>query len=499
MKKPLSFIFLFIAGMLLAPGANSQGNIDPKLYKASTIPDSLKTEANSVVRYSATSIVEKGPGKLVIDTHTIVTVLSEKGDKEAMMVLPYNKKYDTFSDIVMRVYNADGEVIKKYHKGDMYDGAADGGELVTDERFLGVRHVIASYPCTIEMEYEENLTSELDLGQWTIQKNEQSVENAYYHIQIDSGAGFRYLNKNTGIKPQKKIIDHAENYYWTVKNLKAFKLEEGAASWRVLPHIYFAANIFEFYGVRGSMASWSDFGSFIAGLNASVNSLSPAREAEIRAMTDTIKDDKKKAEFLYNYLQRNMRYVSVQLGIGGLKPFPASFVDQQKYGDCKALSNYMSALLKAVNIPSYYAVVNAEANMEPADFSFPYNNFNHVILCVPFKGDTTWLECTSNITRFGKLGPFTENRTALLISPDGGKLVNTPRSSMADNQFNSEAHIVLDADGGAKTSVKILATGEYRYDYVNYEAMKSDEQKELYQRMLNIKQPSVFEVKAGTD
>jgi hypothetical protein len=55
----------------------------------------------------------------------------------------------------------------------------------------------------------------------------------------------------------------------------------------------------------------------------------------------------------------------------------------------------MSALLKAVNIASCYVVVNAESNKEPADFSFPFNGFNHVILCVPFKGDTTWLECTA--------------------------------------------------------------------------------------------------------
>jgi len=179
-------------------------NIDPSLYNAAGIPDSLKTDVNSVVRYSSTDIVVKGPGKEVITKHTIVTVLNEKGDREAVMVLGYNKKYDTFSDIIMRVYNDKGVVIKKYRKGDMYDGAANGGELVTDERFLGVRHTIASYPTTIEMEYEEDISSMLDIGKWAIQDDEQSVQNAFYHIQIDNTAGFRYLNKNTKIKPEKK-------------------------------------------------------------------------------------------------------------------------------------------------------------------------------------------------------------------------------------------------------------------------------------------------------
>jgi hypothetical protein len=194
-----------------------------------------------------------------------------------------------------------------------------------------------------------------------------------------------------------------------------------------------------------------------------------------------------------------MRYVSVQLGIGGWKPFPATFVDQKKYGDCKALSNYMSALLKAVNIPSCYAIINAGANQEPADPSFPNDRFNHIILCVPFKGDTTWLECTSSITPFGKLGPFTENRRALIITADGGKLVNTPKSTMEDNQFNSEAHIVINADGSAKAQVKILSTGEYRDLYLEMSAVKKDEQKEFLLKDLHIKQPSAFDFESGKD
>lgn len=473
--------------------------IDPALYNAAGIPDSLKENANSVVRYDKTDMVVKGPGRMVIRKHSIVTVLNEKGDREAEMVLGYNRKYDTFSDIEMRIYNDKGVSIKKYHKGDMYDGAANGGELVSDERFLGVRHTIASYPCTIEQECEEDVSSSLDLGRWYIQEDEQAVQNASYHIQISNDAGFRFLNRNTSIQPVKTTTGNISDYTWKVSNLKAFKMEEGAVSWKVLPRIYFAASSFQFYGVKGDFTTWQNYGKFIQGLNADVCTLTPQREAEIRKMTDTIKTDKAKAEFLYRYMQKSMRYVSVQLGIGGLKPFPATFVDDKKYGDCKALSNYMSALLKAVNIPSNYAIVNAQANKEPADFSFPFNYFNHVILCIPFKGDTTWLECTSNTTQFGKPSPFTENRTALLIGDDGGKLVNTPRSKMEDNQFNGEAHIILDADGGAKTSIKISGTGEYRDMYINMAAIKEDEQKEFLLRDLKIKQPAAFDYKSGGD
>ncbi|MDP9048885.1 MAG: hypothetical protein M3N14_12170, partial [Bacteroidota bacterium] len=113
--------------------------------------------------------------------------------------------------------------------------------------------------------------------------------------------------------------------------------------------------------------------------------------------------------------------------------------------------------------------------------------------------DTTWLECTSSTHPFGKLGPFTENRRALLITDDGGKLVNTPRSMMEDNRFNSETHITLSGDGGANAELRILGTGGYRDEFIGIESRKTDEQKQIFMRALKIRQPLVFEIKPSTD
>jgi transglutaminase-like putative cysteine protease len=495
-KRVLFVIYLFGTACY-----NTFGQVIPAdLYKAATIPDSLKENANSVVRFSENIMNVNGPGKMSITFHSIVTILNDKGDSEATIQLSYNNKYDNYTSIDIKVYNEKGESIKKYRKSDMYDGSeTNGSNFVTDERFLALKHSIASYPVTIEVVYEEKLTSLITLGAWAIQAKEQSVQNSNFKILIDDKSGFRYLNKNTAIKPEKTTANGISTYLWKAANLKAIKLEEGALPWRVLPKVYFANNSFEFYGIPGDISSWENYGKWYLALNADVNSLSPAREEEIRKMTDTIKTDKEKARFLYSYMQKNMRYVSVQLGIGGLKPFPATFVDQKKYGDCKALVNYMYALLKAVNIPSYYALINAGANGEPADPAFPNDRFNHIVLCVPFKADTTWLECTSSTQPFGVLGAFTENRNALLITESGGKLVTTPPSTDQENQFNGEVHIALNANGGAKAQFKISSTGEYRSEYLQLASLKTDEQKEYLIRLLNIKQPSAFYFEPSSD
>ncbi|PJJ83674.1 DUF3857 domain-containing transglutaminase family protein [Mucilaginibacter auburnensis] len=474
--------------------------IAPNLYKASTIPDSLKQDAHAVVRFSDTETIVKGPGKTEVAFHSIVTILDQKGDHHGDVALPYDKKFNQITDAKVLIYDANGKLIKKYSKSDFYDRAAtDEQTLASNYRVLLLSHTISSYPTTVEIIWERSTNSYLDLGRWQYLPEETAVENAYYKVSAVPLVGFRYKNNNTNISPRTLKNGNYDVYEWDVHNLKTFKPEDDAIEWRVYPYVVFATNQFSFDGLPGDLTSWESYGKWYQALNAEGLDLSPQRAEEIRKMTADIVGDKAKAKFLYQYMQKNMHYVSIQLGIGGLKPFPAMFVDQKKYGDCKALSNYMVAMLKAVNIPAYYALIQGETNGEPADPLFPADPFNHIVVCVPFKGDTTWLECTSSTAIFGKLGSFTENRNALLITNKGGKLVNTPKSTCQDHQFNSEINVVLDEDGGAKAAINIKSTGEYRDMYLALAAKKVDDQKGYLINYLNLKQPSQFSFKEALD
>ncbi len=493
-------LLAFAAGLFTTKTYGQLKEAPKEAYIASNIPDSLKQDANSVVRYSYDYEEVKGPGKVTIKHLSVVTILNEKGDDQAIVQFRYNRKFDTYSYVDIKAFDKNGKQIKKYHKSDMYDGARVSYEtLADDDRILGLKHAITNYPETISVEYEENISSIVNLGTWVIQDNEQSVQSANYSISIIGTAGFRYFNKNTVIKPVKTSNGVFDNYAWSVSNLKAIKLEEGAKYWKVLPIVEFAQDKFSFYGNDGDFSNWKNFGKWYNDLNTGSTSLSPDRVAWIKKVTDTIKSEKEKAKFLYKYMQESMRYVSIQLGIGGMKAFPASFVDQKKYGDCKALSNYMRALLQAIGINSYCVIINSGKNAEPANANFPFDSFNHVILCIPFKNDTTWLECTSNNTKFGELTGFTENRIGLAVTEDGGKLISTPRSKSTENQFISEAHITLNSDGSAKAHIKVKSTGEYRMIYIQMEAEKTDEQKQYWLKSLEIKQPYSFDLTPGKD
>jgi len=203
------------------------------------------------MRYSMQNIEVKGPGKIVRKVHSIVTILDEKGDDEAGIALPYNRKFATVGSFEMIVYDANGKQIKKYHKGDMYDHAVSDDEaLLSDDRSLSIGYTVSGYPTTVEMVYEIDQNSIMNLDQWDVQGEDQSIQNSYYNITITNSAGLRYLDKNILLKPQKNALDdNTVTYSWHASSLKAIKMEDGAMSWRVLPKVEFAMNKFEYYGL----------------------------------------------------------------------------------------------------------------------------------------------------------------------------------------------------------------------------------------------------------
>jgi hypothetical protein len=166
------------------------------------------------------------------------------------------------------------------------------------------------------------------------------------------------------------------------------------------------------------------------------------------------------------------------LGIGGFKPFPATFTENKKYGDCKGLSNFMQAALDGVGIKSYQALINRQSNGLPVDPDFPHNRFNHVILFVPLKQDSVWLECTSSSLDFGSLDVSTENKNALLITENGGVLVSTPASNSHSNIFSAYSKVMLKEDGSGDMETIFHTAGEYREMIDDILKAKRDEQKQ---------------------
>jgi hypothetical protein len=461
-------------------------------FDLSTVPEQVKKDADVVTRFEDIVFEVTDIDRASYKVHRMLTVKSEKGKDELFFNI-YTSKIRSLEEATISVYDAFGRPLNRYKKKDMRTVA--NGEGLIDDGFRTYFMVpAASYPITVEYEYEIKYKGFLSFPSYRIITPGEGVERSSFTAKVPKDLDLRYKEKNIQLKPQITEEGQSRLYKWSVSNLAPIVEEEGAVSyWSRYPSIELAPNRFSYYGNAGDLTSWKSFGEWIGKLYTGLDELPEERKAFFRNLVKNASTERDKVRLIYDYLQKNFRYVSIQLGIGGLKPFPADFTDKKKYGDCKALSNYMKAALKAVNINSHVAIINSGYNSEAVDKEFPSDNlFDHVILCVPQPTDSIWLECTSSTAEFDVLSSFTENRNALLITNEGGVLVPTPVSKASDNKFMATTTINLVNDGSAQTTTLFRCTGRYK-NYMN-ELLneKKDDQVEVFVNGFNFKQPDEF-------
>lgn len=491
MKKTFAAV---IAVAAITGTSLAQSPSDLLRYSALTIPDSLKKGADAVFRLDEDIIEIQSPSKYTRTTHQIVTLLN-KDAAGHFYLSEWFDKFNTVSDIEVKQYNSLGMEVKKWKKKDFETVAYnDYMSLHTDDKIMKLYVPAGGYPCTIEVITTRKSSSYTSLPGSIIQTPNHAVEEFNYVVKAPLDLDIHYRTSNTNLKPVITKAADGITYTWKAKNLKAIRSE--AESWESsymnYPSIQIAPARFEYDGTKGSLNSWKEFGQWLWPLYDDPTPFTPARTAEIRNMVASVADPREKVKILYQHLQKNNRYVSIQLGIGGFKPFAVSFVDDKKYGDCKALSNYMRYLLKAVDIPSYPAVINARYDNPPVDPSFIMNGFDHVILCVPLPKDTVWLECTSNYNDFNDLSTFTENKNALLLTPEGGKLVATPKSRSNQNKLCIRSEIKVSKEGEAEMNSNITCTGSFYYQFYFAKQMQREEMKRFFVQKMEFKSPDDF-------
>jgi hypothetical protein len=312
----------------------------------------------------------------------------------------------------------------------------------------------------VEFEYEIEHKALFFIPDFELYDDDEiSIQKTKYALIFPAALKPRYKLYNVQ-EPKAGTVNNKQSLEWTFENVKPEKFEMLSPDFdRVVPNITVAPSIFEFDKYAGKMDTWENFSKWIILLNKDRNILPEQTKKQVRELTKKAVSTEEKTRILYEYLQNKTRYVGIQLGIGGYQPFEASVVDETGYGDCKALSNYMVTLLNEVGIKSYYTLINAGAGAPKMDPLFPSSQFNHVVVAVPNVSDTLWLECTSQTNPFGYMGDFTGDRSALMITESGGKIVKTPKYTATDNTQSRTGDVFVDLAGDAKAKVKTTYRG----------------------------------------
>ncbi len=453
------------AALVLSAAASAQAD-----FAVTPGVRALADGAPVVVRAYETEYDVEGPGRATTRVRLVMTALAPAGREVVgeMSVVHGGFRRLRRLDGVLR--DADGAVVRRLGRADAEDQAL--GSLYDDLRVRRAALYADRYPFTVEWSYEVEHRGVLGWPTWRPQPEGRPIEGARFTLRTPEGTPVRTLARDVG-EPAQASAGRGTTRVWTFGRRAATTTEPfGPPWWEQLPELRLGTDRFEIGGSAGRLDSWEGMARWYGGLSEGRQQLPAAAQAEARLRLAGAETDREKARRLYRYLQETTRYVSVQLGLGGWQPYDAAYVFERRYGDCKALTNYMQALLAFAGIDSDPVLVEAGDDGTDLDPDFPDNVFNHVVLRLPMRTETlatdgaVWLECTSPYAQFGHLGSFTEGRQALLISADGGHLIETPTSPPGANRTVRTAEVRLDDRGRAQADLAWELTGEPRADAI---------------------------------
>jgi len=458
------------------------------IYPVSTIPEKLKKDAYAICREYLHEFELKDYGKATERVKMVVTILDEKGERFGNLMVYYDK-FTKITSISGKSYDALGFQDDKLKNSSINDvNITMSGTLYDSNRMKIAGFETDTYPYTIEYQYEIEHDGLLGYPIWEpIEDYRIAVEKSSFVVSWPEEMEIRTKELNLPYNCRTSKKENGKNIVeWKLDTLSAIRDEPYSPEiYTIVPQVLIAPTQFVYDNYPGNMTTWNDFGAWIWKLNEGRDLLPPQRQAEIRELVGEIKDTVSAVRQLYEYMQKRTRYVGIQLGIGGYQPFPAETVDRLGYGDCKALSNYMKALLNSVGIPSVYTIAGVAYNPGILYTDFPsVNQNNHAVVCIPVNKDTLWLECTSQSQPCGYFSESSADRKVMLITKDGGILTKTPLLKAEQNQQLRKAEIKIAPDGSMKGSVSTYYSG-YQYDFVSSLITESykEQEKELLDDM----------------
>jgi hypothetical protein len=350
----------------------------------------------------------------------------------------------------------------------------EGSELIKDVKvkFLNIPAPDPGNIVGYEYEKEEQPYALQDA--WDFQREIPAREQRYT-LQLPSGWEFKasWLNYPE-VKPTSAGVSE---WQWVVSDLKAIRKEDemppmdGVAGRMIL-------TLFPPGGTaRNGFSNWQQMGNWYLNLTSGRLDASPEIKAKVATLMAAAPTQLARIQALAEFMQHDIRYVGIELGIGGWQPHPAAEVFSHRYGDCKDKATLMAAMLREIGIDSYYVVINTERGSVTPDVPAHLTAFDHAILAIKLPKDLTdpsliatiqhpklgrivFFDPTNELIPFGQIGGYLQANYGLLVTPDGGELTELPQQPSAMNSIQRTAKLSLDATGTLKGEVKEMRLGD---------------------------------------
>lgn len=308
---------------------------------------------------------------------------------------------------------------------------------------------------------------------WWFQE-EIPLRHGRYNLQLPAGWEFTSFWSNYPAQQAREAGQH--QWAWELENVPAVVREPEMPPWHAVAGRLGVMFFSKDPGQRSkSAASWSEVGLWYGSLTAESRQPTPEIKQKVSELTTNTQTQADKIRSLCSFLQREIRYVEIKIGIGGFQPHPAGSVFASRYGDCKDKATLLSAMLKEINIESFYVLIHTERGVLLPQFSSPLS-FNHAILAIrlpagvpaqgffavadhPKWGKLLFFDPTDPFTPLGYLPTRLQDNYGLLVTSEGGELVKLPLLPPTVNRLLRVAKLSLSSTGTLSGEVEEIRWG----------------------------------------
>ncbi len=464
-----------MGGVAGAPQA-SAGDAPAWMHALVSVPLPAHDEKTDVVLlYSDRTVTVQSADKIKITVREAYKILRPGGREYGTVAASFNSrsKITGMRGWCIPAQGKDYEV-KDKEAMEMSLPKVEGSELVSDVRVKLLRIPAADPGNIVGYEYEQELQPFVLQDVWHFQESNPARETRYT-LQLPSGWEYKATWLNY---PEAKPAQSGNQSQWVVSEVKGIKHEDSMPPWLGVA----GQMIVSFFPPGGStqnqgFQSWKQMGIWYQGLTSGRRDASLELKQKVASMTSSAGTPLAKMKALGEFAQRDIRYVAIELGIGGWQPHAAAEVFTHHYGDCKDKATLMGAMLHEIGVDSYYVVINSERGSVTPETPAHMGGFDHAIIAIkvpdgvtdgtliatmvhPKLGKILFFDPTDELTPFGQLSGALQANYGLLVTPDGGELVELPELPPAMNGIQRAAKLNLSATGTVSGEVQETRVGD---------------------------------------
>ncbi len=190
--------------------------------------------------------------------------------------------------------------------------------------------------------------------------------------------------------------------------------------------------------------------------------VTPEMRALVAELTAGADSTEEIVEVIHEYVVRNTRYVGLEFGVHGYKPYRTSEIFERRFGDCKDSASLMKVMLELAGVPAHIVLVRTRDMGRVPAFPPSLAVFNHAIAWVPELD--RYLDGTAGFSGATELPSMDQGASALIVlDGEGGRFHEIPWSHASENVETWDIAVDLRAEtprlSGSITFVGLQAPG----------------------------------------